>query len=830
MSDKLIIKYIKYVIFACICLLPTVSRAEQWRLHPTYDGNIERVVDTPEFTYFQSHNQPFVEETTAHSSISCSLWRFDKENEEMEWLNKDNILSESIVHTIAYNPDKNYVVVAYDTGNIDLINDKGNIFNVPGLKLSGSEFSKEVNGISFSPETNEIFVATNFGFFVIDDKIGEIKYTKVFNKELNGVVRLGDKVLISLPEGVYYGSVKTDKFEEFKLLPGFEPSRRLMRLDKDKALVWCGDGWDGKVYAIVEKGVSFENVFISNTLLKGIEYSKSGAMICGYFDIYNVDRNLDITNISIQEPDRNSMAGSWNGSNYWFNKGRQGLVMKTYGKDGSWTTKINGLLPNASSAFKSDNMVYHPDYGMLVRNHGTNAVFTSQWVPATDVVSSLRNYVWTPRSAAYKSPDDAFIQWNPNGIVIDPNNTDHVYSGSFTHGLMRLNLADPSKSLRMGRYGDEANGRPGYIGVCEDMSYQLSCTFSTPAFDDYGNLWVARYDYDKGESGKDAFELWYWTPQDRAASKDSNSFKPLKKVDISGIKGSAFEQIVPLKMKGCENILMCITGEWNGGLVLIDHKGTLDVAGDDVITNIPKLKDNSGAEIDINFLLTAYQDKSTGLVWIGHEGGVFNFKPTDLLNNGGMVNLVKVARNDGTNLADYLLNGISVTSITTDNAGHKWFGTRGGGVVVTSSDGTEIVKTYTTGNSSLPDDIVYGICYNPDNNSMMISTDKGLAELYLSAASSESGKNNVKSYPNPVKPDYYGYVTISGLADNALVKIVDTSGNLIKELGFAAVGETTWDVTNLNMKRVPTGVYYVLASGGPDQNTFSSVSKILVVN
>ena len=114
---------------------------------------------------------------------------------------------------------------------------------------------------------------------------------------------------------------------------------------------------------------------------------------------------------------------------------------------------------------------------------------------------------------------------------------------------------------------------------------------------------------------------------------------------------------------------------------------------------------------------------------------------------------------------------------------------------------------------------------------MMISTDKGLAELYLSAASSdESGKNNVKSYPNPVRPDYYGYVTISGLADNALVKIVDAAGNLIKELGFAAVGETTWDVTNLNMKRVPTGVYYVLASGGPDQNAFSSVSKILVVN
>lgn len=150
--------------------------------------------------------------------------------------------------------------------------------------------------------------------------------------------------------------------------------------------------------------------------------------------------------------------------------------------------------------------------------------------------------------------------------------------------------------------------------------------------------------------------------------------------------------------------------------------------------------------------------------------------------------------------------------------------------MVTSSDGSEILKTYTHSNSRLPDDIVYGLCFNPDNNSMMISTDKGLAELYLSSASAENGKSDVKSYPNPVRPDYYGYVTITGLADNALVKIVDSAGNLIKELGFAAVGEITWDVTNLNMKRVPTGVYYVMASGGPDGESFSSVSKILVVN
>ena len=88
----------------------------------------------------------------------------------------------------------------------------------------------------------------------------------------------------------------------------------------------------------------------------------------------------------------------------------------------------------------------------------------------------------------------------------------------------------------------------------------------------------------------------------------------------------------------------------------------------------------------------------------------------------------------------------------------------------------------------------------------------------------------MKIYPNPVRPDYFSHVKIEGVPDNALVKIVDAGGGLIKEVGFAAGGEATWDVTNLNFKRVPGGVYYVMCSGGPDSDSFSTVGKILVVN
>jgi hypothetical protein len=86
------------------------------------------------------------------------------------------------------------------------------------------------------------------------------------------------------------------------------------------------------------------------------------------------------------------------------------------------------------------------------------------------------------------------------------------------------------------------------------------------------------------------------------------------------------------------------------------------------------------------------------------------------------------------------------------------------------------------------------------------------------------------AYPNPVRPDYYGWVTIDGLADNSIVKIADAYGNIVRELGLSEGGSVKWDVTNYDHKRVRTGVYYVLASSGPGDTNLSNVTKILVVN
>ena len=77
-------------------------------------------------------------------------------------------------------------------------------------------------------------------------------------------------------------------------------------------------------------------------------------------------------------------------------------------------------------------------------------------------------------------------------------------------------------------------------------------------------------------------------------------------------------------------------------------------------------------------------------------------------------------------------------------------------------------------------------------------------------------------------PDYYGWVTIDGMPDNSLVKVVDSEGNIVRELGRAEGGTVQWDVLNLYGKRARTGVYYILTDSQDTKESY--MTKILIMN
>ncbi|MDE6629705.1 MAG: Por secretion system protein, partial [Muribaculaceae bacterium] len=87
----------------------------------------------------------------------------------------------------------------------------------------------------------------------------------------------------------------------------------------------------------------------------------------------------------------------------------------------------------------------------------------------------------------------------------------------------------------------------------------------------------------------------------------------------------------------------------------------------------------------------------------------------------------------------------------------------------------------------------------------------------------------VYAYPNPVRPDYTGWITIAGLMENSLVKIADANGNVVHQ-GRSDGGMFTWDGCNTAGDRVKTGVYFVFASQNATGSSSGAVTKIMVIN
>ena len=88
------------------------------------------------------------------------------------------------------------------------------------------------------------------------------------------------------------------------------------------------------------------------------------------------------------------------------------------------------------------------------------------------------------------------------------------------------------------------------------------------------------------------------------------------------------------------------------------------------------------------------------------------------------------------------------------------------------------------------------------------------------------------AYPNPVTSGYSGPITITGLMEDSLVKIMDSGMRLVYQTSSEG-GMAVWDGCNIGGTRVRSGVYYVLASSsgqGVESSAGDVVAKILVVN
>jgi len=263
----------------------------------------------------------------------------------------------------------------------------------------------------------------------------------------------------------------------------------------------------------------------------------------------------------------------------------------------------------------------------------------------------------------------------------------------------------------------------------------------------------------------------------------------------------------------------------DGYVIVYNDGNTIDDPSDD---QVKVLSSASGNGAIPGSRVHSFATDLDGEVWVGSDKGISVFYSPDRIFEQGAnfdAQQILVPRNDGSGLADILLETEVVTAIAIDGANRKWIGTERAGIFYLSDDGIEQLAHFTTSNSPLLSNNISGITIDSDGE-VFIGTANGIISYKSTSIPPPPPGSPVYAYPNPVRENYNGVIAIKGVPVNSTVKITDTYGNLAYETKSEGA-QAIWDGYNFDGRRAATGVYLVFVSNEDGSETL--VTKILVI-
>lgn len=377
-----------------------------------------------------------------------------------------------------------------------------------------------------------------------------------------------------------------------------------------------------------------------------------------------------------------------------------------------------------------------------------------------------------------------------SSVDIDPQDENHVYA-SGKSGIFEFRNA---KFVKHYSY-DNSQLRPAFTN---DKQYVV---VHDVKFDTQGNLWCIN-----------------------SISNERNIIK----LDNNGEWTSYFKSDIKALTNLCDitfdsrNLMWFVNNSWeNTGLFCYQPSS-------DAMNSYKSFINQDGSTVNVEYVHCVTEDNNHQM-WIGTNVGPLRFSADQITATSPVFEQIKVPRNDGTNYADYLLDGVNVTCIVIDGAGRKWIGTQNNGIYLISEDCMEQLQHFTEENSKLLSNSITSMALNPTTGELFIGTEEGLCSYMTGAteAVEEMNKDVTYAYPNPVTPDYTGPITIVGLTYNADVKIVTASGILVAQ-GRSNGGTFQWDGCDTRGHRVASGVYMVQTATADGSK--GTVCKIAVVN
>ncbi len=786
----------------------------EWHLYSLFSGGVDKIIDAKNRVYYTS---------------SGRLYSYDKRTSETYNYSTDNVLNDTNVTGIFYNADKGFLLVAYDTANIDIILDKDDtVINASDIAIANLTYSKSINDVAFKGD--RIYVATSFGLVVYDSNKFTVLETGIYGKDFQYIAVSGNTLLAFTPDSQYFYASTNERLNTFDKYTKLRDGAACGLLGTDNGFFEYDNNTEVRL-RIVDwtTGTTLDTNYTGITTFKAFGHNLNGDYYIVSNDqiVYVDPTNGDILK-TVTLPDEvasQQIDFSKDLSSIWV--GNADGVGCYNIADGSATVLVSKSKPQSITCekvayirpAKDGSRVYISNIGKSRYKSCAVISGNAEWeVQRTDVIIDGVPYNAALYEASAYKPDVINMQYylgkgmygGVGRFDVDPSDPErYVISNGFEGFYVCKN------NVEVGRFDSEnmpinnwwtssARGAVGYDAI----------------FDPDGNLWCGYW------SGK-SYSPYVMLP------------KKYLQGDLSTITADCWQQSKHLGINTgsldmgslfCKKSTMLFT--WNSidksSIGVYDTKGTYDDTSDDTYFELDNLKDTDGGTFNPSRLICAVEDNN-GCVWVGSSSGLVRIPdPKKVTDVSYQVTRPKVPRNDGTNYADYLLESEQINDISVDPANRKWIGTENSGLYCVSEDGDEIIEHFTTDNSPLPTNAIQSVYCDPASNLIYVGMSCGLITYRSTSSPAQSDYSSVLAYPNPVRPDYTGYITVSGLMDNSLVKFADAAGNVVYQTRSNG-GMAVWDGCKADGSRVNTGVYYVLASQNENDNATSVVTKILVV-
>lgn len=717
---------------------------------------------------------------------------YDIDTEEHRLLTALNGLSDIEISCLFYDEVQDAVYIGYKNGNIDKYH-HGEISNIPAIKLAQIAVSKRIN--HFERKGPYVYAANDFSIVQLDAAKDEVKETFYPTNSTERIVDLAiyqDSIYALTPTQLLKGYLPNPILTDYSqwvrdLRLPFQTAHNYteMELFQSRLVILKKSDAYGSdtVYRINASDLEIVTNYSFTVEINSIN------VVDEYLSV-NIDGVINLYNDNLQIPK------SYGSGNFeeWFSSARTARTQA-----GLWSADMKyGLVMYPTEfAFKAypingakNNFFYSMDAQKGKLAIASGRLNEGQPDFSRNGVHIYQDANWSLLNVNEISQMPESETWDFIDVAINPTDTSEIAMATFS--IRPLTILNATDTL-----GFDATNSP----IKPTSAGNGWSLVSDVLFDQKGNLWALNGYTDRPLTVRDKNGIWY--------SFDCGP--------------DAKNKYTTKMIQDFDEILWFVTK--SDGVIGYKHNGTISDASDDQIITIDEGAFSGNLP---SSAVTALAADFDGELWIGTETGfailynslgAFDAQPGDY-------NAQQIKVNFEGNV-EFVLGKTHITDIEVDGGNRKWMATANAGIILMSADGSEILEQHTMENSPIISNTIYDLQLNQETGELYIITDKGLVSYRTNASYEDPEYSDVKVFPNPVKPNYFGPVTIQGIRYDSDVKVTDIAGNLIYRTTSNG-GTATWNGENVQGEKVPTGVYLIWTatnSEGRDRK----VGKVMVI-